>query len=83
MYDGASVSLSREIFRQALELEAKIEAIKELGHAQRREVGKIKKYDGKEKEDAFQNVEHEVGSAPILALPEGTEDFVVYYDGIS
>ncbi|GKD51243.1 putative reverse transcriptase domain-containing protein, partial [Tanacetum coccineum] len=42
---------------------------------------KNKKYVwGVEKEDAFQTLKQKLCSAPILALPEGTEDFVVYCD---
>ncbi|GKF35083.1 putative reverse transcriptase domain-containing protein, partial [Tanacetum coccineum] len=42
---------------------------------------KDKKYKwGKEEEEAFQTLKPEFCSAPILALPEGTEDFVVYCD---
>ncbi|GJS85315.1 putative reverse transcriptase domain-containing protein [Tanacetum coccineum] len=33
-----------------------------------------------EKEEAFQTLKQKLCSAPILALPEGTEDFVVYCD---
>ncbi|GJW62614.1 putative reverse transcriptase domain-containing protein [Tanacetum coccineum] len=35
--------------------------------------------EGKE-EGAFQTLKQKLCSAPILALPKGTEDFVVYYD---
>ncbi|GKC13414.1 putative reverse transcriptase domain-containing protein [Tanacetum coccineum] len=39
---------------------------------------KDKKYEwGKEEEEAFQKLKQKLCSAPILALPEGTEDFVV------
>ncbi|GJU95771.1 reverse transcriptase domain-containing protein [Tanacetum coccineum] len=39
------------------------------------------KYEwGKEEEEAFQTLKQKLCSALILALPEGTEDFVVYYD---
>ncbi|GJS76126.1 putative reverse transcriptase domain-containing protein [Tanacetum coccineum] len=42
---------------------------------------KDKKYEwGKEEEEAFQMLKQKLYSAPILALPEGTDDFVVYYD---
>ncbi|GJZ63392.1 putative reverse transcriptase domain-containing protein, partial [Tanacetum coccineum] len=42
---------------------------------------KIKKYEwGKEEEEAFQMLKQKLCSAPILALSDGTEDFVVYYD---
>ncbi|GJS48785.1 putative reverse transcriptase domain-containing protein [Tanacetum coccineum] len=42
---------------------------------------KNKKYEwGKEEEEAFQTLKKNLCSAPILALPEGTKDFVVYCD---
>ncbi|GJT11897.1 retrotransposon protein, putative, ty3-gypsy subclass [Tanacetum coccineum] len=42
---------------------------------------KDKKYKrGKEEEEDFQTLKLKLCSAPILALPEGTEDFVVYCD---
>ncbi|GJS16557.1 putative reverse transcriptase domain-containing protein [Tanacetum coccineum] len=42
---------------------------------------KYKKYEwGKEEEEAFQTLKQNLCGAPILALPKGTEDFVVYCD---
>nr|GEW77690.1 retrovirus-related Pol polyprotein from transposon TNT 1-94 [Tanacetum cinerariifolium] len=42
---------------------------------------KNKKYEwGKEEEEAFQTLKQKLCSASILALPKGTEDFVVYCD---
>ncbi|GJY30669.1 hypothetical protein Tco_0414164 [Tanacetum coccineum] len=42
---------------------------------------KNKKYEwGEEEEEAFQMLKQKLCSAPILALPEGTKDFVVYCD---
>nr|GEZ76097.1 hypothetical protein [Tanacetum cinerariifolium] len=42
---------------------------------------KNKTYEwGKEKEEAFQLLKNKLCSTPILALSEGSEDFVVYYD---
>ncbi|GJW60557.1 putative reverse transcriptase domain-containing protein [Tanacetum coccineum] len=39
------------------------------------------KFDwGEKEENAFQLIKHKLCSAPILALPEGSEDFVVYCD---
>ncbi|GJZ34715.1 putative reverse transcriptase domain-containing protein [Tanacetum coccineum] len=35
---------------------------------------------GKEEEEAFQTLKKKLCSAPILALPEGTKDFMVYCD---
>ncbi|GJT31461.1 putative reverse transcriptase domain-containing protein [Tanacetum coccineum] len=35
---------------------------------------------GEKEEHAFQLIKHKLCSAPILALPEGSEDFVVYCD---
>ncbi|GJR83565.1 putative reverse transcriptase domain-containing protein [Tanacetum coccineum] len=40
----------------------------------------VKFYWGDKEEAAFQLIKQKVCSAPILALPEGSEDFVVYYD---
>nr|GEU38932.1 hypothetical protein [Tanacetum cinerariifolium] len=36
--------------------------------------------EGKEEEEVIQTLKQKLCSAPILALPEGTEDFMVYYD---
>ncbi|GKB34072.1 putative reverse transcriptase domain-containing protein, partial [Tanacetum coccineum] len=42
---------------------------------------KNQKYEwGKEQEEAFQTLKDNLCNAPILSLPEGFEDFVVYYD---
>ncbi|GJU92285.1 putative reverse transcriptase domain-containing protein [Tanacetum coccineum] len=42
---------------------------------------KNKKYKwGEDEEEAFQMLKQKLCSAPILALPEGSENFVVYYD---
>ncbi|GJZ80953.1 putative reverse transcriptase domain-containing protein, partial [Tanacetum coccineum] len=42
---------------------------------------KNKKYEwGKDKEEAFELLKQKLCCAPILALPEGSEDFVVYCD---
>ncbi|GJX25392.1 putative reverse transcriptase domain-containing protein [Tanacetum coccineum] len=42
---------------------------------------KDKKYEwGKEEEEAFLTLKQKLCSAPILALPEGTKDFVLYCD---
>ncbi|GJQ98486.1 putative reverse transcriptase domain-containing protein [Tanacetum coccineum] len=39
------------------------------------------KFDwGEKKDNAFQLIKQKLYSRPILALPEGSEDFVVYYD---
>ncbi|GKC01148.1 putative reverse transcriptase domain-containing protein, partial [Tanacetum coccineum] len=59
---------------------AKIEAIKSWA-APTTSTEKNKKYEwGKEEEEAFQTLKQKLCSAPILALPEGTKDFVVYCD---
>nr|GEV68047.1 reverse transcriptase domain-containing protein [Tanacetum cinerariifolium] len=58
----------------------KVEAIKSWA-ALTTPMKKDKKYEwGKEEELAFQTLKQKLCSAPILALPEGTEDFVVYCD---
>ncbi|GJV03741.1 putative reverse transcriptase domain-containing protein [Tanacetum coccineum] len=42
---------------------------------------KIKTYDwGEEQKNAFQTLKDKLCNAPILALPDGSEDFVVYCD---
>ncbi|GKC13925.1 putative reverse transcriptase domain-containing protein, partial [Tanacetum coccineum] len=42
---------------------------------------KYKKFEwGREKEEAFQTLNQKLCSAPILALPKGIEDFMVYCD---
>ncbi|GKB87432.1 putative reverse transcriptase domain-containing protein [Tanacetum coccineum] len=41
---------------------------------------KNKKYEWGKEEEAFQTLKQKLCSAPILALPEGPEDFVVYFD---
>ncbi|GKE26974.1 putative reverse transcriptase domain-containing protein, partial [Tanacetum coccineum] len=42
---------------------------------------KNKKYEwGMEQEEAFQTLNDNLCNAPILSLPDGVEDFVVYYD---
>ncbi|GKE11415.1 putative reverse transcriptase domain-containing protein [Tanacetum coccineum] len=44
---------------------------------------KNKKYEwGKEEKEAFQTLKQKLCSAPILALPKGTKDFMVYYDAL-
>ncbi|GJX96647.1 putative reverse transcriptase domain-containing protein [Tanacetum coccineum] len=40
----------------------------------------LNKLTGEKEENAFQLIKQKLCSAPILALPEGSEDFVVYYD---
>nr|GFB80744.1 putative reverse transcriptase domain-containing protein [Tanacetum cinerariifolium] len=44
---------------------------------------KNKTYEwGEKEEEAFQLLKDKLCSAPILALPEGSEDFVIYYDAL-
>ncbi|GJY37604.1 putative reverse transcriptase domain-containing protein [Tanacetum coccineum] len=59
-------------------------------HVDPSKIESIKDWDGdppifrscweKKEENAFQLIKQKLCSAPILALPEGSEDFVVYYD---
>nr|GFB11773.1 putative reverse transcriptase domain-containing protein [Tanacetum cinerariifolium] len=44
---------------------------------------KIKFEWGDKQEAAFQLLKQKLCSVPILALPEGSEDFIVYYDASS
>ncbi|GKC69941.1 putative reverse transcriptase domain-containing protein [Tanacetum coccineum] len=60
---------------------AKIESIKDWASPKtpmeiRQFLGKL----GEKEENAFQLIKQKLCSAPILALPEGSEDFVVYCD---
>nr|GEV17640.1 putative reverse transcriptase domain-containing protein [Tanacetum cinerariifolium] len=73
--------LSHVVDRSGVHVDpAKIEAIK-IWAASTTPTEKNKKYKwGKEEEEAFQTLKQKLYSAPILALSEGTEDFVVYYD---
>ncbi|GJT09083.1 putative reverse transcriptase domain-containing protein [Tanacetum coccineum] len=58
-----------------------LDSVQFLGHPLTKLTQKDKKYEwGKEEEEAFQTLKQKLCSAPILALPEGTEDFVVYCD---
>ncbi|GKB74928.1 putative reverse transcriptase domain-containing protein [Tanacetum coccineum] len=59
---------------------AKVEAIRNWS-APTTPTEKNKKYEwGTEEDEAFQTLKQKLCSAPILALPEGTENFVVYCD---
>nr|GEW36439.1 putative reverse transcriptase domain-containing protein [Tanacetum cinerariifolium] len=59
---------------------AKIDVIKNWD-ASMTPTEKDKKYKwGKKEDEAFQLLKQKLCSAPILALPERTKDFVVYYD---
>ncbi|GKC89816.1 putative reverse transcriptase domain-containing protein, partial [Tanacetum coccineum] len=59
----------------------KIEAIKNWAAPMTpTEVSQFLRLAGKEEEEAFQLLKQKLCSAPILALPEGTKDFVVYCD---
>nr|GEY44417.1 hypothetical protein [Tanacetum cinerariifolium] len=44
---------------------------------------KVKFEWGDKQEAAFQLLKQKLCSAPILALPEGSEDFIVYYDALN
>nr|GEV42081.1 putative reverse transcriptase domain-containing protein [Tanacetum cinerariifolium] len=41
---------------------------------------KIRQFLGLAEESAFQLIKHKLCSAPIMALPEGSEDFIIYCD---
>ncbi|GJZ14157.1 putative reverse transcriptase domain-containing protein [Tanacetum coccineum] len=67
---------------------AKIEAIKDWASPKTPteirpiflERNQVRTGGGKKEENAFQLIKQKLCSAPILALPEGSEDFVVYCD---
>ncbi|GJY06179.1 putative reverse transcriptase domain-containing protein, partial [Tanacetum coccineum] len=45
------------------------------------QIQKKQKYEwGADQEEAFQTLKDNLCNAPILSLPDGSEDFVVYYD---
>nr|GEW14941.1 reverse transcriptase domain-containing protein [Tanacetum cinerariifolium] len=59
---------------------AKVEAIQNW-YAPTTPTEKNKKYEwGMEEEEAFQTLKQKLCSVPILALPEGTEKFIIYCD---
>nr|GFB35337.1 putative reverse transcriptase domain-containing protein [Tanacetum cinerariifolium] len=59
---------------------SKVEAIRNWS-APTTPTEKNKKYEwGMEEEEAFQTLKQKLCSAPILALPKGTENFIVYCD---
>ncbi|GJW77984.1 putative reverse transcriptase domain-containing protein [Tanacetum coccineum] len=76
--------LGHVIDRSGLHVDpAKIEAIKSWAAptTPTKLTQKNKKYEwGKKEEEAFQTLKQKLCSATILALPEGTEDFMVYCD---
>ncbi|GJU18176.1 putative reverse transcriptase domain-containing protein [Tanacetum coccineum] len=59
---------------------AKIESIKIAKPMTKLTQKKVKFVWGDKQEAAFQTLKQKLCSAPILALPEGSEDFVAYYD---
>ncbi|GJY11093.1 putative reverse transcriptase domain-containing protein [Tanacetum coccineum] len=66
------------------QLYAKIESIKEWAYPKHNGdppiFGLAVTIEGEKEENAFQLIKQKLYSAPILALPEGSEDFVVYCD---
>ncbi|GJV67437.1 reverse transcriptase domain-containing protein [Tanacetum coccineum] len=73
--------LEREkLFGKFSKCEFWLQEVHFLGHVVNSEE-KYKKFDwGDEQENAFQTLNDMLCDAPILALPEGTDDFVVYCD---
>nr|GEZ48725.1 putative reverse transcriptase domain-containing protein [Tanacetum cinerariifolium] len=58
-----------------------IEGLSKIAKSMTKLTHKGVKFDwGEKQEAAFQLLKQKLCSAPILALPEGSEDFVVYYD---
>nr|GEU85071.1 hypothetical protein [Tanacetum cinerariifolium] len=61
-----------QLYAKFLKCDFWLDSIQFLGH-------KDTKYEwGKKEEEAFHILKHKLCSAPILAFPEGTKDFVVY-----
>nr|GFB96928.1 reverse transcriptase domain-containing protein [Tanacetum cinerariifolium] len=58
-----------------------IEGFSKIAKSMTKLTQKVIKFDwGEKEENAFQLIKQKLCSAPILALPKGSEDFVVYYD---
>nr|GEY02340.1 hypothetical protein [Tanacetum cinerariifolium] len=58
-----------------------LEEVHLLGHVVNHNVFTWTQYEwGKKEEEAFQTLENNLCDAPILLLPDGNEDFIVYYD---
>ncbi|GJR85414.1 putative reverse transcriptase domain-containing protein [Tanacetum coccineum] len=78
--------LKKEKFRGIHVDPAKIESIKDFWHLQRHlgdpSISRKNQVDWERtrRKTAFQLIKQKLCSAPILALPEGSEDFVVYCD---
>ncbi|GKE58135.1 putative reverse transcriptase domain-containing protein [Tanacetum coccineum] len=71
----------RQFFRLAGYYRRFIEGFSMISKPLTKLTQKDKKYEwGKEEEEAFQTLNQKLCSTPILALPEGTEDFMVYCD---
>ncbi|GKC35229.1 putative reverse transcriptase domain-containing protein [Tanacetum coccineum] len=82
--DSAALTTTMEV-RQSLRLagyyQRFIEGFSLISKPLTKLTQKDKKYKwGKKEEEAFQTVKQKLCSAPILALPKGMEDFVVYCD---
>ncbi|GKA38274.1 putative reverse transcriptase domain-containing protein [Tanacetum coccineum] len=75
---GEHLKLILELLKKE-ELYAKF--LKYIAKSMTKLTQKNMKYDWGEKEEAaFQQLKSKVSSAPILSLPEGTENFMAYYD---
>ncbi|GJU53069.1 putative reverse transcriptase domain-containing protein [Tanacetum coccineum] len=73
--------LSHVIDSQGIHMDpAKIESIKDWASPKTPTEIRVKFDWGDKQEAAFQLIKQKLYSAPILALPEGSEDFIVYYD---
>nr|GFA26366.1 putative reverse transcriptase domain-containing protein [Tanacetum cinerariifolium] len=58
-----------------------IEEFSKIAKSMTKLTQKAIKFDwGEKEENAFQLIKQKLGSTPILALPEGSKDFVVYYN---
>ncbi|GJS70907.1 putative reverse transcriptase domain-containing protein [Tanacetum coccineum] len=51
-----------------------------LGHVVNRDGIHVDPSKGNEQDEAFRIMKEKLCNAPVLALPDGPEDFVVYYD---
>ncbi|GJZ71106.1 putative reverse transcriptase domain-containing protein [Tanacetum coccineum] len=80
--DDLGIAQEGAIICKILEIEA-IEGFSLISKPLTKLIQKNKKYEwGEEEEEAFQLLKQKLCCAPILALPEGSEDFVVYCDAL-
>nr|GEY39972.1 hypothetical protein [Tanacetum cinerariifolium]GEY93949.1 hypothetical protein [Tanacetum cinerariifolium] len=69
-----------KLYAKFLKCEFWLDSVKFLGHVINSQGVHVDPAKSEEEEEAFQLLKDKLCSAPILALPEGSKDFVVYCD---